>query len=221
MALVCAGKETMGRQLSATELAQEMNLSKGRISQLVRDGRLDGCYRGDGRARRFDLNKAADALGHRLDPAQMLGNGAKTRQRLDEVELLSSAEPERATPDGAGATLLSAKDPTRYELARTQEVEEKARRARRQNEAEEGNWVLASEVVSETARQIQMEIAAIESAVLRTGARRIADELGVDFKAARAILTDVWREHRAHRSEQKAAEADAAQLSEAEKKADF
>ncbi|MGY6705912.1 hypothetical protein [Roseinatronobacter sp.] len=211
----------MSRQLSTTELAREMNLSKGRISQLVKDGRLDGCYRGDGRARRFDLSKAADALGQRLDPAQMLGNGAKTRQRLENVEQEVPTEDESSSSKGAAATLLSPKDPTRYELARTQEIEEKARRARRQNESEEENWVLASEVASETARQIQLEIASIESSVLRTGARRLADELDVDFKLARAILTQVWREYRAQRTEQKAAEADAAHLSEAEEKANF
>ncbi|WP_421998186.1 hypothetical protein [Roseovarius confluentis] len=211
----------MSRQLNTTELARELSLSKGRISQLVRDGRLDGCYRGDGRARRFDLSKAAEALGQRLDPAQMLGNGAKTRRSLEDLEQPDQVEPETSAPQGAGATVLAPKDPTRYELARTQELEEKARRARRQNEAEEGSWVLASEVAAETARQLQMEIASIESSVLRTGARRLADELGVDFKEARAILTQVWREYRAHRSEQKAAEADAAQLSESEKEADF
>ncbi|WP_375261843.1 hypothetical protein [Palleronia sp.] len=211
----------MSRQLNTTDLAKALNLSKGRISQLVRDGRLDGCYHGDGRARRFDLSRAADALGQRLDPAQMLGNGAKTRRSLEDMEPPEQAEPEFGTSGGAGATLLPAKDPTRYEMARTQELEEKARRARRQNEAEEGNWVLASEVAAETARQMQMEIASIESSVLRAGARRLADDLGIDFKAARAILNEVWREYRSHRSEQKAAEAEAVHLSEAEDEADF
>ncbi|UWR36163.1 hypothetical protein [Sulfitobacter sp. W074] len=211
----------MSRQLNTTELANELNLSKGRISQLVRDGRLDGCFKGDGRARRFDLVSAAEKLGQRLDPAQMLGNGAKTRRSLDEIEDTSDDDAGKPPRDGEGATLLSAKDPSRYELARTQELEERARRARRQNESEEGNWVLASEVHSETARQIQMEIASIESSVLRGGARRIADELGVDFKEARAILTQVWREYRGQRSEQKTAEADAATLSPSEDEVDF
>lgn len=211
----------MARQLSATELARMLNLSKGRISQLVRDGRLDGCYRGEGRARRFDLSKAADALGQRLDPGQLLGNGAKTRRSLEEVDGPEDASIGGFDQAGAGATLLSAKDPSRYELARTQELEEKARRARRQNEAEEGSWVLASEVAAETARQMQMEIAAIESSVLRTGARRLADELGVDFKAARAILVRVWREYRGQRSAEKSAEAEGAEMTEAEREADF
>tara|TARA_Y100001951_G_scaffold104403_1_gene115891 strand:- start:1639 stop:2274 length:636 start_codon:yes stop_codon:yes gene_type:complete len=211
----------MSRQLNTTELANELNLSKGRISQLVRDGRLDGCFKGDGRARRFDLVSAAEKLGQRLDPAQMLGNGAKTRRSLDEIEDTSDDDAGKPPRDGEGATLLSAKDPSRYEMARTQELEERARRARRQNESEEGNWVLASEVHSETARQIQMEIASIESSVLRGGARRIADELGVDFKEARAILTQVWREYRGQRSEEKTAEADAAALSPSEDEVDF
>ena len=212
----------MSQQLNAKGLADALGYSKGRISQLVRDGRLDGCYRGEGRARRFDLGKVKDVLGMKLDPGQMLGNGAKTRERLqglpDDAE---EAQDEAPAPRGAGATVLTAKDPTRYELARTQELEEKARAARRRNEAEEGNWVLASEVANETARQMAMEIAAIESSVLRAGARRLADELGVDFLKARSILTQVWREYRGQRSEQKAAEAEAAQLSGAEDEVDF
>ena len=211
----------MSKQLNTTELASHLNLSKGRISQLVRDGRLEGCYRGSGRARRFDLAKAADALGQKLDPSQMLGNGAKTRRSINGLGGPEGLQSDVGRESTAPEVPAPSNDPTRYEIARTQELEEKARRARRQNEAEEGNWVLASEVAAETARQIQMEIASIESAVLRTGARRLADELGVDFKKARAILTQVWREHRGHRAEVKAAEAEAAQLSDQESEGDF
>ena len=58
------------------------------------------------------------------------------------------------------------------------------------------------------------EIAQIESSVIRTGARRIADELGVDFREARVILTEVWREYRTGRAAVKAEEAEAAELTD-------
>ncbi|EPX82088.1 hypothetical protein [Salipiger mucosus] len=209
-------------QLTATELAGALDLSKGRISQLVRAGQLDGCYSGDGRARRFDLEKVAAALGRRLDPGQMLGNGAKTRDALSRIpESGAPAEDDTPPRSGAGATELPAKDPSRYELAKTLKAEEDARTARRRNQEAEETFVLASVVANETARQMAQEIASIESSVLRAGARRIADDLGVDFREARAILTEVWREYRSARSRAKESEAEAAQLTEDEQAEDF
>lgn len=208
-------------QLSASELAATLGLSKARISQLVGSGKLDGCWRGEGRLRRFDLAAAAEALGRRLDQAQMLGNGAATKRAIAAIQ--SGAKPDAgdaSTEHGAGATVLPASDAGRYELARAQKAEEETRRLRRQNALEEGTYVLASEVELVTARLLAQEVAGFETA-LREGARAIADRLGVDFKAARQILIDVWRAHRAGRDEaltQHAAEAD---LSPAEKAGDI
>ncbi|QFS83994.1 hypothetical protein [Roseivivax sp. THAF197b] len=212
----------MQQQVNATELARGLNLSRSRISQLVSDGRLNGCYSGSGRSRRFDIAKVAQALGQKLDPGQLLGNGAGTKASLGTIAADAGSDRGDGGPANEQAAPQPAtKDPSRYEQARTLELEEKARRARRQNEAEEGHWVLASEVASETSRQMAMEIAAIESKVLRGGARRLADELGVDFLQARAILTHVWREYRGERAEEKSDEAAAAQPSEVEQEADF
>ena len=134
----------MTRQLTATELAGVLDLSKGRISQLVSGGQLKGCYSGDGRHRRFDLAKVAAALGRRLDPGQMLGNGAKTSEALARIPAADPApsppqDPAPAPPPaGLGATELPSRDPSRYELAKTLKAEEDARTARRRNSEAEG-----------------------------------------------------------------------------------
>ncbi|MCD1621083.1 hypothetical protein K7H20_23895, partial [Salipiger manganoxidans] len=134
--------------MNSTQLAQELGISKGRVSQYVAQGKLDGCFSGEGRARRFDLEKVRAALQHRLDPGQMLGNGAETKRRLQ--------EPESATPREGE---LRRGDPDRYELARIQKVEEEARKLRRQNLEAEGTLVLADRAAQATARALAQEVA--------------------------------------------------------------
>jgi hypothetical protein len=195
--------------MNSTQLAQELGISKGRVSQYVAQGKLDGCFSGEGRARRFDLDKVRAALQHRLDPGQMLGNGAETKRRLQ--------EPEPATPREGE---LRRGDPDRYELARIQKVEEEARKLRRQNLEAEGTLVLADRAAQATARALAQEVAEFEG-VMRRAARAIADQLGVDFKEARKILIDTWREHRRARSEVLAQQAASAGLDPEEREADF
>lgn len=57
-------------------------------------------------------------------------------------------------------------------------------------------------------------------AALRDGARKVADELGVDFKCARRLLVDVWRAHRATRAAALAGQAEAADMADDETAAD-
>ncbi|PKP67930.1 MAG: hypothetical protein CVT83_07585, partial [Alphaproteobacteria bacterium HGW-Alphaproteobacteria-5] len=161
-----------------------MGLSRARISQYVSEGKLDGCYSGEGRARRFDPGAVAKALGRRLDVAQMLGNGAETKRALATLQERGQDTPAPAPKSRQidGGELVE-KDPDRYELARTQKTEEEARKLRRLNAEAEGTFLLASEVERQIARQMAQEIAEFET-VLRDGARRVADKLGVDFKTA-------------------------------------
>jgi len=209
-------------QVNATSLAERLSVTRGRISQYVSEGKLDGCYEGSGRARRFDLDKCAVALGRRLDPGQMMGNGASTRAAL--ATLRHEAPPAAPVVDQIKSqrsdTELRPSDPDRYELARTQKAEEEARRMRRQNEQEEGSFVLASEAARQTARIVGQEIAAFET-VLREGARKIADHLGVDYKTARQLLVETWRAHRTARSDGLGAESGRIQMTEAERADDI
>lgn len=204
--------------LSATELATKLNVSKGRISQYVSEGKLDGCYEGDGRARRFDLDKVAAALNRKLDLGQMMGNGLPTRRALRSVqaENETSAPPNVRRTDGA----LPEGDVDQMELVKIARANEELRRLRRDNEVAEGKYVLASEVERQVAKALGREIAGFETA-LRDGARTIADKLGVDFKVARKILLDQFRAYRTGRVSDLQGEAASATATEAELSADI
>ena len=191
--------------LTATALASELGLTRGRISQMVSAGQLNGCFEGDGRSRRFDLTLAQAKLKGSLDQGQMLGNGAKTKKRLAETKPKPAAKSEPAPPA----------ETSEYEKARTLKAVEEARKLQRNNAVEEGRYVLASEVSRQVQGQIHQEIAEFESA-LRDGARIIADELDVDFKTVRKLLVDHWRTHRAKRVKVLKAQSEGAEKTPAE-----
>ena len=191
--------------LTATALANELGLSRGRISQMVTAGQLDGCFEGDGRSRRFDLTRAQTKLKGTLDQGQMLGNGAKTKERLFQEK------PKPAADDAAAPPV----ELSEYEKARTLKAVEEARKLQRNNAVEEGRYLLADEVMRQVQGQIQQEIAEFESA-LRDGARIIADELDVDFKTVRKLLVDHWRTHRAKRVKVLKAQSESAEKTPAE-----
>ena len=216
--------------LNTTGLAKELGVSKARISQYVSDGKLKGCFTGSGRARRFDLAQVCRALNKTLDRGQMMGNGAQTRRAL--ADLQSTDDPDDADdlpPEtvalGLGSRsardgLLPVSDGARYEMARTLKAEEEARALRRRNAEAEGLYVLASEVQREVTRVVAQEVAEFES-VLREAARAVADRLGVDFRTARQIMIESWRDHRAERHGVLIEVAEAAIASDAEKAADI
>ena len=205
--------------LTASELATTLGVSKARVSQYVSERKLDGCFDGDGRNRRFDLAKCAAALGRALDAGQMMGNGASTRRALRSLDL-EAIDPGPATPPAPPVrpkadSELPSGDTARYELAKTQKAEEEVRRLRRDNELNEGTLVKATEVERQVARIVAQEIAEFET-VLRDGARKVADRLGVDFKAVRQALVETWRAHREGRVAALSAEAEAAAMTDAE-----
>lgn len=145
----------------------------------------------------------------------MMGNGAQTKAALRRI---TEKDPvtEKHKHDGTA----SPTDPDRYELARIQKAEEEARKLRRQNAEAEGHYILASEVSLQTQRLLAQEVTGFES-VLRSGARKVADAQGVDFKAVRKVLFDVWRAHRSGQSEALAKTAEDAEMTTAEQAEDI
>ena len=197
-------------QVSASELAAQLSVSKGRVTQWVNEGKLRGTFTGDGRARRFDLDAVRIALGRTLDTAQALGNGRGTLAAIG------------AVPDPGPEDEAPADDDLkrRYDLARTMRLEEQARAARWDNDQRSGTLVLASEVEAATLARIGQELAQIE-AFIRRAARALGDAHAIDAKAAQATLLTIWREHRADRAAQAALTAGAAKPTPAEQAADF
>lgn len=208
--------------LTGAELARTLGVSRPRVSQYVSEGKLDGCFNGEGRARRFDLAAVTKALGSRLDSAQMLGNGADTRRALVGLREQGDddAKPNVKPRRQAAESELLANDPDRYELARTQKAEEEARKLRRQNAEAEGLFLLAAETERQIAKQIAQEVAGFET-TLRDGARTVADRLGVDFKTVRQILIETWRAHREGRAGVLVEQAAQADMSDIETEADI
>lgn len=203
--------------LRASELADKLQVSRGRISQLVAGGKLDGCFEGEGAGRRFDLAKSAEALGKRLDPGQMLGNGAGTRRVLKDIASQATDQPASPRKSSESAPLTPT-DPDRYDLARTAKAEEDLRAMRLRNGREEGLYVLASEVERQVARLLGQEMRETES-FLKEAARKLADTMQVDFKAAKKVLMDSWRAHRQGRATVLEESATVVSQSDAEKAA--
>lgn len=207
--------------LNATELAARLKLSKGRISQLVSEGRLDGCFSGDGRSRRYDPDLVAQRLRGSLDQGQALGNGAKTSAAISEMlAAIPADDPVSRVALKPSDGALPDDDNDGYRMARQAKLAEEVRRIRRQNELDEGTMVLVGEVERQVGRVLRQEIAQVEEA-LRTGARAVADRLGVDFRAVRQILLEVWRAQRQTRSDVLGGMADEAGPTETETAADI
>lgn len=196
--------------VTATQLASEFGVSKGAVSQWVSGGKLEGCFDGRGRNRRFDIQKCAKALGKNIDPGQRMGNAAKTGCAAKSL----SKEPRQ--PKLNESAPLPKENMTRYEFARTLKAEEEGRTLRRRNAEAEGLYVLASEASRQVSKQIGQEIAEFET-VLRDGARKVADIHGIDFKEVRQVLIDQWREHRAVRAKKIKASTEDMELAETER----
>jgi hypothetical protein len=105
-------------------------------------------------------------------------------------------------------------------MQRKAKLAEEVRRLRRQNELDEGTLVLASEVERQVARVLRQELAEVEE-MMRTGARAVADRLGVDFRAVRQILTETWRAKRQDRAGVLTGQAEAGGMTDAERDADI
>lgn len=201
--------------LRAVELAKHLSLSKGRISQLVGEGRLNGCFSGDGMHRRFDLRKVAEALQVKLDPGQMLGNGADTKKAIRAV-LQGDAAPVQPSLDvRPKGEVLSNDDPDQYKLLREAHAKEDLRTKLRNNARDEGLWILASEVDRNVSRLMAQNLAEIETFVKDVSVL-VAVRMGIDQRQVRQIILEAWRGFRTERAKSLAAAADDAGLSDIE-----
>ncbi|TPE47238.1 hypothetical protein [Amaricoccus solimangrovi] len=207
--------------LNTTELARAFGVSKARISQLVSEGKLDGCYHGERRQRRFDPVACAEALGRRIDPGQRLGNGAGTQRAAARIMAGSPVGTDEQAPRSVAPALpVAGPTETPYEAARTLKAQEDARRARRQNLEEERAFVLASEVERQAQRQMARELGEV-LAFLRGLARSVADAHQLDARVVRKLILDEWRRHRGDRADAAELVERDALLSDAESEEDF
>lgn len=200
----------MMNNLTTTALAKELGVTPGRVSQMVASGQLDGCYSGEKRDRRFDLDKCAVRLNKVLHPGQMMGNGRRTKKRLHQ----------KIAPTASQGNILSLNSNTSYDAARTQKAIEEARTLKRKNEEQAGRYVLASEVELTISRLLIQEISEIE-VFLKKVARKLSDKYNLNFRLIRKEIMDDFRMQRVARDKALKGKAKTKKLSTTEKKADI
>lgn len=90
--------------VTKSQLAQILEVSPGRVSQYIKEGKLNGCLVGEGRSAKIDVAKAMVALNQKIDPGQRLGNGLNTKIEVPAsgttVVPDSAQEPANAAPTG-------------------------------------------------------------------------------------------------------------------------
>jgi hypothetical protein len=173
--------------LSRSEVAAVLGVTGARISQLVAEGRLAGCYAGSGRQRRFNAAACAEAMGARLDAGQQTGNGMAALAARS--ELLA----DRPAPTDAGSSAAAAG--LRLVLARAEAAELAARQKRREEAEATGRYILADEA----ARAFRATVADVLTGaerVLIAEARTLAREVGADQAAVVARARAAWRRAR-------------------------
>jgi len=190
--------------LTATELAGALGYSKGRISQLVASGQLAGCWRGEGRGRRFDLAKSAAALNVRLDPGQQTGNGVRHLERRARL----GDGPDHVEP-------IENSDARRLARARADAAEVAARQKAREEAETVGRYVLADEHRRACRAMVAHTVASAER-VLVDEVRRLARDLGANPAEAVAAARAAWRKARAAQARALGELADAAAPTETE-----
>jgi hypothetical protein len=177
------------------EFARMVNLSPGRVSQLITEGKISDCLVGEGRAQRIDVEKAIEKLKLRRDPGQALGNGAKAQLSVPAAGAVAPV-PSSESDD------ISLK----LQRAKLEEAEFRNRKLREEERARAGTYVLADDVKAETARLASRLLQLFES-----GLTDVATELSSTFKLPQRdvlhLLKTKFRDVRTNVSAELAAEA--------------
>lgn len=124
--------------VSKGEFAQLINVSAGRVSQYISEGKLTGdALVGEGRSARINVAVARQQLRRRIDVGQRFGNGATTRLdfEAEEPEEGASRARERSNPVADAIAEEKLKD-----------LRSRNREAAEKELARRGTYVLASEV---------------------------------------------------------------------------
>jgi hypothetical protein len=175
------------------EFARLVNLSPGRVSQMISEGKLTDCLVGEGRDARIDAGKAIEKLKLRRDPGQALGNGAKAT--LAAPAAVPSAQPTESDD-------ISLK----LQRAKLQEAEFRNRKLREEERAREGYYVRAEDVQAETAKLATRLLQLFEG-----GLTDVATEISSAFKVPQRdvlhLLKKRFRDVRTNVSAELAAEA--------------
>lgn len=178
-----------------------VNLSPGRVSQMISEGKISDCLVGEGRNQRIDADKAIEKLKLRRDPGQAMGNGAKAQLAVP------PSAPAELIP-AAPAAVPSRSDDLSFKLqqAKLEEAEFRNRKLREEERARAGIYVLAEDVKAETARLASRMLQLFESGLMDV-ATEIASTFKVPQRDVLHLLKTKIRDVRTNVSAELAAEA--------------
>lgn len=195
--------------LSKQDFAQHINVSKGRVSQMLADGTIGrDALVGEGRSARIDVDKAIRQISLRRDIGQSMGNGLNTRVSS---LLIDDADSELADAARRDTSMTPAKAATKtddlaqqLQLERLESEKRKNRIAAADELVRQGQMVPADQVrsaMNKLARQVDEE----NGAMLADFASEIASKFGL-------VQRDVLHLLRQVRNEKKAAVAERARV---------
>jgi hypothetical protein len=180
--------------VSKGDFAGLVGVSAGRVSQLIKDGRLAGALVGEGRGARIDVAKAMALLDVGLDISQRIGLNGKARI----VKAGSDAPPpEMPRPNTVDD-----------ELKREALVQRQAetRRVLRDEAERAGELVSAREARLATDKAVVKMVAAVDQMLVEAAAAMSA-EWHMPKREALHLLRRIWREQRLKQSGEMAADA--------------
>lgn len=175
------------------DFARAIRRSPGRISQLIREGKLHGAALA---GEKINVAVAKQQLGASLDPSQQIAQASPILPGLDQPAPTNAGEGPRTASASEG--LIAAKT----EGAR---LDNELRR--RKLAEQEGRYVLADQARRAQATEHALIVQFVDSWIAEAGAA-LALEFGIDERAAIIFVQNSWREARARASEERQAYAE-------------
>lgn len=188
----------MGDVVSKSDFARLCNVTAGRVSQWISEGKLSGAaIVGEGRFAKIDVDEGSRQLGTRLDMSQRLGlNGMGTRL----PGLPSSA----ATPPSS-PTSSTVEDQIKQERLKQERI--KSRQLEADDAARRGIYMRTDDAKREMARIAGTMISVFEGE-LPTMAQAIAARFELPARDVLHLIRNQFREMRARASAHLAADAE-------------
>jgi hypothetical protein len=203
--------------VSKGAFAGMINVSAGRISQYISEGKLSGdALVGQGRFAKINVAVAREQLRRHLDVGQMLGNGIDTRLTSAATSSAQQSAPEGlplplpfgAVPGPQGQPSQPFVPETvedQIKLERLRQAQMKTRREAAEEEAEKGRFIETAEAITEKGRIAANMIQTFEGG-LTDFAAAIAAEFEVPQRDVLHLLRIKFRDirDRAHKQALKA-----------------
>jgi hypothetical protein len=174
--------------ISKKEFAEYINVSAGRVSQYISEGKLSGlALDGTGRKAKIRVAEAVRQLKINLDLGQRLGNGSETNLTVPDT-LGVNQEQERSTQPCE----LVTKSDVVTELLKAEKLAQARMKTRKDAAAE----ALASGTLVET-KMVRAEMARMASQILQTfegGLPDLANSISANFELSNRDVLHVLRD---------------------------